>query len=207
MREREREKDWWLNIHSLFLPGFRFNLLPEASLEEMAKIRHINVFFFLCMCASGPECILMTKTHTHKMPNVCSCLHVVIAHGGPCVPSLIGCTEKKNAGYDWWRAACGEEWLCKENSKPWMIYAVCSPVIISCSITTLYVFTHHEPGVMEVEGKKKKTQNTTDRAHHEKSFFSFLFFFCFPGSQSCIMIYVQNPSSVGTTTKCCFLFP
>lgn len=81
------------------------------------------------------------------------------------VPSLTSDTEQ-NAEHDWWRAVCREEWLCKENSQPWMIYTVCFPVIISCSIITLYGFTRQKPGVIEVAGKaagKKHRRKWTER--------------------------------------------
>lgn len=47
-----------------------------------------------------------------------------------------------------------------------MIYTVCFPVIISCSIITLYGFTPQKPGVIEVAGKAagKKTQTEMDGA-------------------------------------------
>lgn len=80
---------------------------------------------------------------------------------------------------DWWRAVCCEEWLYEENSLPQMIYTVCFQVIISCSITTLYGFTHQKPGVMEVE-KKTEKKDRTDRAW--KGLF-------FPG---CIRMYAQT---------------
>lgn len=99
-----------------------------------------------CMCVCVYECL-----HCHHTWR-------------PSVPSLIGDTEQ-NAEYDWWRAVCREEWLCKENSHPWMIYTVCFPVIISCCIITLYGFTRQKPGLIEVGKKRRKNRGRMDRAY------------------------------------------
>lgn len=76
---------------------------------------------------------------------------------------------EQNAEYDWWSAVCREECLCKGNSQPWMIYTVCFPVIISCSIITLYGFTHWKPGVIGVAGKQSEIKDRIERDSVVKS--------------------------------------
>ena len=111
--------------------------------------------------------------YTHKIHFVCVYISTVKIRW-PRVPSLISATEQ-NAEYDWWRAACCEEWLCTENSQPWMIYTVCFPVIISCSITALHGFTRQKAGVIEEEEKHRQNGRGVHRGKWK----------------SCIMIYVQ----------------